>query len=258
MQKHMIIRNKIRIARSLMKDPSLSKFVPDTVPFSVKKLVRMLKKHKVIYLKPNDGLKGKGIIRVKTVSDRKYEVSYGKKVRIHKFDAMVNKVIQQIGPREDYLIQQGINLATYKDRPYDIRLLLVKHLNRWHLTMISAKVAAVKNAVVTNVSFNRKWLPLEELQHSIYKVLDENDQKVRPMATLREMIDLSYQIANKLGNRFPFYMLGLDLAIDKKGKIWFIEANTSPAIKPMKQVNDRKSYLIVREALKNIEIVNPD
>lgn len=257
MQKHMIIRNKMKIARVLKKDPYLSQFVPDTVSFSVKKLVKMLKMHRVIYLKPNDGLKGKGIIRVRAVSDKRYEVSYGKKVRIHRFDAMVKKVIRQIGTRDDYLIQQGIHLATYHDRPYDIRLLLVKHLNRWHLTMISAKVAAVKDAIVTNVSFNRKWLPLDELQHSIYEVLDHGGKKARPMAVLRELIDLSYQIANKLGQRFPFYMLGLDLAIDKNGKIWFIEANTSPAIKPMKQVNDRKSFKTVKEALKHIEIVNP-
>ncbi|WP_164985088.1 YheC/YheD family protein [Ammoniphilus sp. CFH 90114] len=254
MLKHKVIRNKMRIARVLMKDPYLSSFIPETAWFSIKELERMLKKYKVAYVKPNKGLQGEGIIRIKSLPNKKFEISYSKKTKIKKFDSMVNKVIKLLDKRRDYLIQQGLDLATYENRPYDFRFLLVKHLDRWHLTMSSAKVAAMKDSIVTNVTYNSRWLPPDELQHSIYKVLNESDQTINPMATLRELMDLSYQIANTLGGQFPFYMLGLDLAVDKNGSIWFFEANTSPAIKPMKKVNDPKWFAIVKTALKDIEI----
>ncbi|WP_167577456.1 YheC/YheD family protein [Ammoniphilus sp. YIM 78166] len=257
MLKHIIMRNKWRIARVLLDDPYLSQYVPDTVWFSSKGLIKKLKRHKHIYIKPNDGLKGEGIIRVKSLSDQKYEVSYGKKVKKLNFPDMIDRVREQISGKGDFLIQKGIELATYDKRPFDIRLLLVKDLGRWHLTMITAKVAAYKNAIVTNVSYNKKLRSTDDLEFPISKVLYESDQRFNPFATFRELMDVSYQIANTLGRQFPFGILGLDLAVDKKGNIWFIEANTSPAIKPMRKTNDRKWYRIVREAQKNIEIIEP-
>ena len=108
-------------------------------------------------------------------------------------------------------------------------------MNCWRLSLMSGVVAKRKDAVVTNISRGNFDLLLEE-------VLQKNDQKLNPMNTLRELIDLSHQIVHVLGSRFPLLVIGLDMAIDKQGKVWFIEANTNPDSSGLEKVNDKVSY----------------
>ena len=68
-------------------------------------------------------------------------------------------------------------------------------------------------------------------------VLRNNDQKLNATDALWELIDVSHQIAQVLGSHFPFRIIGLDMAIDKKGHVWFIEANTDPVLKGMDRIN---------------------
>jgi len=72
------------------------------------------------------------------------------------------------------------------------------------------------------------------------------------MATLKELVDIAHQISNILGSNFPFRIIGLDMAIDKTGKVWFIEANTKPQCVRCKQVNDAVSQQKYEEAKKII------
>ena len=100
---------------------------------------------------------------------------------------------------------------------------------------MSGVVAKQKDAVVTNISRGNFDLSLEE-------VMQKNDQKLNPMNTIRELTDGSHQIVHVLGSRFPLLVLGLDMAIDKQGKVWFIEVNTNPDCIGLEKVNDEKSY----------------
>jgi D-alanine-D-alanine ligase-like ATP-grasp enzyme len=72
-------------------------------------------------------------------------------------------------------------------------------------------------------------------------LLKGTDQSLNRSETIRDLIDASQQIAQILGSRFPLNILGLDMGIDKKGYIWFIEANTKPDCKGLEMI-DRKLY----------------
>jgi hypothetical protein len=133
---------------------------------------------------------------------------------------------------EKYFLQQGIDLATYRNCPFDIRMVLQKPNKVWRLTLTSAKVAQKEDAVVTNVARGAKDYPLQD-------ILQKYDQRRNPLVTIRELVDLSHQIASVLGSAFPMKIIGLDMALDKKGKIWFLEGNNQPQCARCKLVNDK-------------------
>ena len=88
---------------------------------------------------------------------------------------------------EKYFLQQGIDLATYRNCPFDIRMVLQKPNQVWRLTLTSAKVAQKEDAVVTNVARGAKDYPLQD-------ILQKYDQRQNPLVTLRELVDLAHKL----------------------------------------------------------------
>lgn len=86
----------------------------------------------------------------------------------------------------------------------------------------------------------------------IKRTLRGADQPLKVSKTLKKLTAVSYKIADKLGSRFPFRIIGLDMGIDKKGKIWFIEANTKPSFHGLKKF-DPVQYRRYFRAKKQIE-----
>ncbi|MDQ0157141.1 YheC/YheD family protein [Robertmurraya andreesenii] len=235
MHVHKIIRSKMKKTIPLLEDPILSRHVPETHWFSKENLKRMVQSYPQVYIKPNEGRKGSGISRVKRISNSEYELSYENITKIVSFPELVKDLRGRFSTGRSYLVQQGIDLATFNEGPFHIRVVMQKVMNCWRLSLMSGVVAKQKDAVVTNIAKGNYDLPLEE-------VLQKNDQKLNPISTLRELTDLSHQIVHVLGSSFPLLVLGLDMAIDKQGKVWFIEANTNPDSKGLEKVNDKVSY----------------
>ncbi|CAM3750049.1 YheC/YheD family protein [Alicyclobacillus pomorum] len=238
--KHTVIRSKMKKGKPLMDDPMISVYVPETHWFHVTSLQSMLRTYSTVYIKPDKGRRGNGVIRVKKLNDSESEISYRQTSQRCSTKKLIVELKKILHPKKEYIIQQGIDLATYHHRPFDVRVVLQKPLNRWHLTWISAKVAPRKTSVVTNVSKGAKDV-------KIIKTLQGLDQPLNVFEVQRELIDISYQMAQILGSHFPFNIVGLDMGIDKHGKIWFIEANTKPDFKGLRKL-DRNQYRRYLEA----------
>ncbi len=88
-----------------------------------------------VYLKPSKGKAGKGIMKLERRSGnhkrREFRLSIqdGKLSHISSYPdirSVWNRIkLLQINT-EDYIVQQGIDLASYKQRPYDLRVLMQK------------------------------------------------------------------------------------------------------------------------------------
>jgi hypothetical protein len=233
LNEHRIIKSKMKKTVPLLNDPILCSHVPETHWFSKGQLERMLHSHSVVYVKPNKGRKGIGIYRLKLLSDSICELSFKNTSKQLSFSEALDELVSLLDPAKSYLVQEGIDLATYDKCPFHIRVVMQKPMNRWQLSIMSGIVAKKENSVVTNRG-------CREL--SIEEVLQLNDQELNPMHTLRQLTDISHQIAYILGSQLPLLLIGLDIGIDKKGKIWFIEANTKPDCSGMKKINDERSY----------------
>lgn len=230
------VKSKIEKTLPLMNDPFISSYIPETCEFNLTNLKRMINKYPCLYIKPDNGSMGTGIIRLKELNSGKYELAYEQKKDILPQKDVPKFLTQKLNSSRLYIIQQGVDMATLNNCPFDLRVILQKVMGRWQLSLIYAKVALEENAIVTNIAKGNKRVPLE-------KVLIENDQKWDGYTILRHLLDASHQIADILGRKFPLRILGLDMAIDKNGEIWFFEANTRPVIKEeLKEVTDQLSY----------------
>ncbi|MEF2245052.1 MULTISPECIES: YheC/YheD family protein [unclassified Paenibacillus] len=228
--RHKYILSKMKKERPLKQDSELSKHVPATRWLNSANLISMLKKYSTLYVKPDTGSSGRGIIRIKRLSDSTCLISSKNgTVKCAINDAM--KILKKRMLRnKKYIVQQGISLASYRGRPFDFRVVLQYTDKKWSITWMSAKVASRKNAVVTNVAQGAKDKKIEPTISGA----DQNFQTDKVMSELRA---ISNRIAKKLGSRFPVGILGLDMGIDKKGKIWFIEANTNPSFHGLRKLD---------------------
>ncbi|MFM1650924.1 YheC/YheD family protein [Brevibacillus sp. B_LB10_24] len=239
------IRSKMLKGKPLMNDRVLSRHVPATRWYRDTTLIRMLRTFPVLYIKPDKGSLGTGIIRVKRLSRSKSLISINNWSKKCPSKSLVTEVKKRMLRGKKYLIQRGIPLATYHNKPFDLRVVLQKPSNRWVLTWMSAKVAPRARSVVTNVAKGAR-------DARIMEVLRGADQSFHVSRVLKKLTVVSYKIAYKLGSRFPIRIVGLDMGIDKKGKVWFIEANTNPDFRGLKKL-DPVQYRRYLRAKRQIE-----
>ena len=94
---------------------------------------------------------GLGIFRIQKLTEARFEISSANHSQQVGEPQLVPEVTALLGDKSCFL-QQGIDLATYKNCPFDIRIVLQKPYKVWRLTLTSAKVANREDAVVTNVA----------------------------------------------------------------------------------------------------------
>lgn len=243
--KHKYISSKMKKGSKLIHDPVLSRHVPETNWYKATTLTKMLTAYSTLYIKPDKGSQGTGIIQVKRLNNSESLISFKASSKKYLNTEIASEVTKRMQKGKKYIIQQGIQLATYQKKPFDMRIVLQKPSNQWQLTWMSAKVAPRSNSIVTNVAKGARDAKIEE-------VLRGADQRLNVSAVLKELSDVSYKIARKLGSRFPLRIVGLDMGIDKNGKVWFIEANTSPSFHGLKKF-DPVQYRRYLRAKKQIE-----
>jgi hypothetical protein len=176
----------------------------------------------VVFIKPSQGLKSMGVVRIEKVEGVIYYEYRGKgKEKFIYKKGNVNSIeelpleIKKWFTGEDYVIQKGVDLAEIEGRCFDLRVLGQKDGHgEWRLYP-KARVGSLNfsittlglwgdaNAVLSEAFPNRMILP---------KVLE----------TAREILlilDLHFARAGEVG---------LDLAVDQQGRVYFLEANSMP------------------------------
>jgi hypothetical protein len=232
---------KMKKHKEMLKHPGLRRYLPETHWLSPEKAKQMLKSYSTIFIKPNHGTGGSGIIRVKKKSNG-YEVSYGKK-RKYVSSHSVYKAIQSYKkPSERYLVQRGLRLAKYNGSIFDIRVYMQKPYSKWTMSGMVARVAA-PNRYVTNY---HKGGHGESLNKVLSKLFKNNKGKV--IDRLKKMAKLSFVIAEFLNKRHPrIRELGIDFGIEKNGRLWIIEANTRPGYKLFTHLPDKKMLYKIKK-----------
>lgn len=243
--KHKFIISKMKKTRPLLNDPILSRHVPATHWYNDATLNRMITTFPVLYIKPDRGSQGNGIIRINRLNRSQSLISFNNTSKRTNNKNIVSEVAKRMQRGKKYIIQQGIELATYQNKPFDMRVVLQKPSGQWLLTWMSAKVAPKSNSIVTNVAKGARDAKLKE-------TLQGADQPLNVSRVLNNLARVSSKVVYKLGSCFPFRIVGLDMAIDKKGKVWFIEANTKPSFDGLRKF-DPVQYRRYLKAKKQIE-----
>ncbi|WP_010272104.1 YheC/YheD family endospore coat-associated protein [Paenibacillus senegalensis] len=222
--------NKWALFEWLNKAKLTKKYTPATKKLSGPQDLELYLKHfPTIYLKPIRGKAGKGIMKVElsSVKSKPYRLSWQNTRKSHlSAHATLSKLwvqLKELMGSEEYIVQQGIKLASYQSRPFDLRVLVQKNgKGKWSLTGIGARVAG-KRSITTHVP---RGGSIDEPE----KLLSATFGREAAALLLAKVKRAAHTIARRI-EKASGHVLGemsMDLGVDTSGQIWFFEANSRP------------------------------
>jgi len=231
---------KMKKHKEMIRNPILRPHLPETHWMTNSRTLRMLQTYSSVFIKPNHGSGGNGIIRVKRLG-KGYEVRCGSSRKIARPSSVLKAIRSYRKSKHRYLVQKGLRLEKYHGVIFDIRVYLQKPKHKWEISGMAARVAA-PHKFVTNY---HKGGHAEPLQKVLISVFQNNQSKVD--ACYRKIEKLSIVIAKTVNKWHSIHELGVDLAIDKKGRIWIIEANSRPGHMLFTQLTDQTMIRTIKE-----------
>ncbi len=222
------VGNKWRLNNLLKNKKELKKYLIPTFLYSSKKTFNLFKKYKFLILKPIWGQEGTGVIEAKRVDDH-FLVSYKKKnngvfqIKRKKIKNIsdIDFLIKKLWRNNNYIIQPKIESVKFKDRIFDIRLVLQKN-KKWEISGFGARVAS-KDSFLCNIAaggeiFDGKYIIREVFPKRYQKIIKDIEKAAIKIGELLEK-KISGIVAE----------LGFDFMIDKKGKVCLLEINSKPS-----------------------------
>lgn len=201
-------------------------FLPETVRWeNGNDCLQLFQRYPILFLKPVDGKAGLDMIRI-IREPNGYEVihqSQNGKKQYHPTDyESLRRLLETLTHQRKYILQQGIPLATYRHRPFDLRLLLQKDgTGCWKVTGLGIRVAG-QDAITTHVPMGGSIVPASEV---LREVFHERQAEIR-----EEIEHTALRIASHIEEEKQFNLgeMSMDLGIEKNGRLWFFEANAKP------------------------------
>ncbi|WP_036632510.1 YheC/YheD family protein [Paenibacillus massiliensis] len=222
--------NKYDVHQLLTRDRSLLPHLPATHKASSASITKLLEEHGDVVLKPCNGSIGKGIMRL--YKGREYwMMQYRERAGERKWlnapllNGQLPYWMLQRMHSQAYIVQQTVPLAQYHGRPFDIRVTVQRgYGGSWGITGMFAKVAP-PNSFVSNVGQGGSAIRVEEAL-----AFNFPPYQVRLLLSRLEMlaIRIAQSLASSLvhsGPLSPLADVGLDLGVDQRGELHFIECN---------------------------------
>ncbi|WP_245955056.1 YheC/YheD family protein [Fontibacillus phaseoli] len=218
-------------------------YIPETRKYTFEHLKEMIDIHGLVYVKPDRGTYGNGVMSIEPWCDElepespvQYKLRFGIQSELYPALEELHAAVSERIDKKFYLIQKGITLLTFRRRKFDIRALVQKTPQKtWETTGFIGRVAA-QQKIITNYHGGGSVMPIEEL---LSPYLEAKEY----LQLYKEMKQVGILAAAQLTRKFPnLKEIGLDIAIDEQFKIWILEVNTLPALFPFKKLQNKDIY----------------
>lgn len=215
--------NKWDVNKMLHSLEVMQPFIPETKPFKdMNDLEKMLIQHSSVYLKAYRSGRGKKVMRVKKLSNGKYEYSYYvKKLVYHtvKSKSELLNIINGFFKGKKFIIQQAIDLITVNKGLVDLRAEVQRNgKGKLEIIGVSVRNGKTKSPITTHSNS----YPIDHFftTYLNYTFIELNELKNR----INTFLENTYTSIESLYGQCG--ALGIDFGIDKQGHIWFIECNS--------------------------------
>ena len=230
------VRSKWAKTNVLLKSEEIRDQIPKTVEWSHDALNEMLNEYGMVYVKPDHGTFGTGVIRVEKQTNGVY--TFQLKTKKRSFSSFKKMIIplQKIISTRPYLIQRGIYLLTYSRRRFDLRVMVQKNdANEWETTGIIGRLSHPRK-IVTNYHSGGTPMSIEKLMGDHLSHAHIANYKTR----LRKQ---GVAIAGQLQSKYPrLKEIGVDVAVDTSLKPWILEVNTLPDPYIFRKLKDKRVF----------------
>lgn len=217
--------NKQELFQMLEDQQEVMGFLPDTKKLDSFAIFQAFcSRYACVYLKPVLGKAGEGIMRLEKKNNRwrLQQVHQQESITryFHTLAGAWQYVKQRKGKRQ-YIIQQGITLARYKGRPFDVRVLVQKNgAGEWGVTGVGIRRAGARS-ITTHVPRGGTIQSPETVLTHIFGTLSQS--------ILENIEQTALTIAGALNQQIPSLAeMSMDLGLTREGKLWFFEANAKP------------------------------
>jgi glutathione synthase/RimK-type ligase-like ATP-grasp enzyme len=228
----------------MRKNRQLQPYLPHTVKWSKTNFYNMLRKHKSIVIKPNNGKKGQNIYFIKSKRG-KYLVYINKKRKVFKSRLTAYKFIRKATRKRRFIIQPEINLTRIGNKRVDFRVIVQRKTLKspWVVTGIIARKAG-KGYKVTNRHRNGTVLLIQRAMKRMN--LDKNAIKVK----VKKIKRISLLAAKTLGPYFARQRIfAVDIGMDKNGSVYIFELNRWPGLRGFYSLKDKSQIRRIRAYL---------
>jgi hypothetical protein len=237
------LANKWTMHQVLTEDKDISSHVPATYRYrDSSELIRFLKKHKLIYLKPKNGTGGRGIMRIEQIGADLYLIQGRNQNRTIltpqcSTERQLALKLHAFNLNTDYVVQQGINLTFKNGRVHDYRLLIQKNGGgEWEVTGCAGRIGP-PNSITSNLHGGGSAVSMEKLLSYRFA------SKTKIEQIKQDIYSFAYQLAPYLETKFgKLCELGIDIAIDPKGHVWLLEVNPKPSREVFRRIGEKDTY----------------
>ncbi|SHE14676.1 Endospore coat-associated protein yheD [Chlamydia abortus] len=229
--------------RLLAGNPKIAEHLPETVRYQQKEdLFRFLRKYPLVYLKPEDGTGGRGIISLRRTEGGRFLLRGRNRQRkiiepLLLSPEQIPVKLSDWNLKKHYLIQQGIDITLPDGRVHDFRLLIQKNGHgEWEVTGCAGRIGPSRS-VTSNLHGGGSAASMEAL---LRKRFDADKVK----AIRDSMTSLSHEVVRHLERHFKqLCEMALDIAVDRKGKVWLLEVNPKPSREVFHRIGQHQTYL---------------